>query len=69
MRPVWQTILRMSQELSYHVVKEWLFVHAVAGVEDDGRQQNVEENLRIEGGRFLNVDVHILNAAVVLKPG
>ena len=45
---------------SYHIVKEGLLVHAVASVEDDRRQQHVEEDLRVEGGGLLDVDVVIL---------
>jgi hypothetical protein len=49
-----------------HVVEEGLLVHAVSRVEDDGRQQRVEEDLRVEGGRRLNVRL-VLAGAVVLR--
>ena len=41
-------------------------MHAVARVEDDGRQQHVEEDLRVEGGGLLNVDVVVPGPAMVL---
>ena len=57
-----------KREYGADVAEKVAFLHGVAGVEDDGRQEDVKEDFRVENGLF--VDFALLCVFdLALKPG